>query len=605
MQQLVDDVNAMHLLEGCDPETPLFAALKEATGAGLADARWTSRVQARKKAFVILWRARSKFAAMRTAMSIAEMYVSREKSSSARKFLQLALDIARDLKNNYYEQVISQRLEQIGDERSRYTGLVASFHAISRVLLCIDSYPDAIDQLIKFALQETGAERAVLLLRNEQNGMLYAESSVNVDDDSGRDIVDFSNRMPLEAMQSDAPLVIDNAVNDKRTKNYKSVAVHNILSVTCVPLKQGEERVGILYLDHHSIPALFTKHDVQYISGIANFLSSMLIALRRYKTQRLSNIQLREELRQVGKGGEFLTRNRTVLNLLEKLPDVARSDVPVLIVGESGTGKEIISRRIHELSRRSSGPFAKINCAAIASGLAEAEIFGIADKVATGVRGRRGKLAAADGGTLFLDEIGDLSKDIQAKILHVVEYDQYEKVGSNVIEHSDVRFVYATNRDLIEMVDEGKFRADLFHRISTITIKIPPLRERLDDVLLLMDHFLALADDTNARPSFTSEAINAMLAYPWPGNVRELKNVVDRCRILYAGQSVTKSMLPPAICNTSSFQHVVPKVTIEAQEALRIRRALDATRGNQSQAARTIGIPLSTFRRRMKKYGII
>lgn len=586
-----------------DAKTPLSIAVGHLVSSLQGKTEWPMRMKSRKDAFAVLLHAKAKFVTMLLGLKIANDYQESDKTKHARKYMLLAHELASGLSNEYYRSKIQSQLDTLDVNGDNYDQLVESFHAVSRILGKIDDYPDALNRLVQFALDETGAERGVLLLRQSHKTSLFIETAINVDGDSFEDIVDFSNKMPIDAMTDNSPLIVENALNDKRTRDYHSVVSHNILSVVCVPLRDGEDSIGILYLDHHSVPALFGPSDVKYILAIANFISAMLTVVRGYRSVNLSNLQLRHELAEVGKHGSFLTRDTSMIMLLERLPKIALTNVPVLMTGESGTGKEILCRRIHELSHRSKGPMVKLNCAAIASSLAEAELFGIAGKVATGVSEREGKLSAADGGTLFLDEIGDMSLDIQAKILHVVEYQQYEKVGSNLTQHSDVRFMYATNKDIPALIKEGKFRSDLYYRISTIILEIPPLRKRPDDIPLLIEHFIHIVAEKGESPVFSSGALECLLSYGWPGNVRELRNFVERCSILFSGTNVRREMLPPEMRDASTI-HGAAKVVAVAAESTKMRETLIACDGNQSKAARRMQLPLSTFRRKMKKYGI-
>jgi len=246
----------------------------------------------------------------------------------------------------------------------------------------------------------------------------------------------------------------------------------------------------------------------------------------------------------------------------------------------------------------------KLNCAAIASTLIESELFGVAKNVATGVTERKGKFSAADGGTLFLDEIGDLPLEIQAKVLRVLEYQQFERVGSNRTTSTDIRFIYSTNKDLKKLIGQGKFRDDLYYRINTITIELPPLRERPDDTMLLVEHFIKLyAHDEQRYPRFSAGAIEALLAYPWPGNVRELRNFVEKFCILSPGRLVDVSNLPKEFLIQEGID-TRRKQSAQSLEKATIRELLSANDWNQSMVARIMHIPLTTLRRKIKKYHI-
>ena len=234
-------------------------------------------------------------------------------------------------------------------------------------------------------------------------------------------------------------------------------------------------------------------------------------------------------------------------SLRERVERVAATDFTVLIEGESGTGKELVSRQIHELSRRRAGPFVAVNCAAVVETLLEAELFGIEERTATGVRGRRGKFEHADGGTLFLDEVSDLSLSAQAKLLRAIQDLAVERVGGTGTRRVDTRIVVATNKPLSELVSRGLFRADLFYRLSGVEIHVPPLRLRREDIRELAVHFLARHRATREL-TIADAALDALRLYDWPGNVRELERLIERAVTLVASTRIELDDLPPHVC---------------------------------------------------------
>ncbi len=555
-----------------------------------------------KKAFTVLLNAEFKFPAMLVARKLAWLYKEASQSTVARKFLQQALRLAEALDNRTQAGLIKKDFEKLVTRTEDHSRLIESFRGVSEILRDIGDYRGSMRSLVQFAVEQTGAERGVLLLKARDTSDLRVVASVNCDDDSLVDIQDFSSSIPKMSLAELSPMIVDDAVSDKRTKDYKSIVYHNIMSVVCVPLTDGEESLGALYLDHHTIPALFSRADISYIDSIANFISIALTAAQDHRTTGLKNLQLQYELAETGRTGAFITRDPVMADLLGKLSRAARSNAPVLLLGESGTGKEILSQQIHDQSLRNDMPLVKLNCAAIAETLVESELFGIADKTATGVRERDGKFSLADGGTLCLDEIGEMSLNAQAKILRAIDNQAFERVGSNRTVHTDIRFVFATNRNLRQMVKNRTFREDLYYRISTIEIEIPPLRKHPGDIPLLIEHFVQIFCAASERPRFSSDALDALTRYCWPGNVRQLKNFVERCKILYAGKTIKADLLPPEI--QQSARAAGDQSAADAAEAARIRDALEETGWNQSAAARKLGMSLATFRRRIDKYGI-
>jgi len=276
---------------------------------------------------------------------------------------------------------------------------------------------------------------------------------------------------------------------------------------------------------------------------------------------------------------------------------VAGTNFTVLLDGETGVGKELVARQIHESSRRRNGPFVAINCAALVETLLESELFGIEDRTATGVRGRRGKFEQADGGTLFLDEVGDLSRSAQAKLLRAIQDLSVQRVGSHSTHRLDIRIVAATNRSLAELVARRQFRADLFYRLNGVDIRVPTLRERRADILELAAHFLGQHRAVRAL-RLSAAAADAMVTYNWPGNVRELERSMERAIALARGDVIGLADLPAAVRNEYS---TALGPSLDRSEKLRIwasryvRLVVDRCRGNKRAASRTLGISYHTL----------
>ncbi|MDQ3179435.1 MAG: sigma-54 dependent transcriptional regulator, partial [Acidobacteriota bacterium] len=297
--------------------------------------------------------------------------------------------------------------------------------------------------------------------------------------------------------------------------------------------------------------------------------------------------------------------------LRKQISIVAPTDGRVLISGESGTGKELVARAIHAQSRRKNAPFVEINSAAIPEELVESELFGHAKGAFSGATAtKKGKFELADGATLFLDEIGDMSPRVQAKMLRVLEEQRFEPVGSNTPVKVDVRVISATNKPLDELIENGNFRADLFYRLNVIPFQIPPLRERLEDVPLLVEHFNRKFSTDNGKKLkiFTAEAIERLQNYLWSGNVRELRNTIERVVIMHGKQKVSADDLPelnqknetPA----STFRFPSFKEANDAYQREFILHKLSEADGNVSKAADAMGVDRSHLYRRMKNLGI-
>jgi transcriptional regulator with PAS, ATPase and Fis domain len=283
--------------------------------------------------------------------------------------------------------------------------------------------------------------------------------------------------------------------------------------------------------------------------------------------------------------------------LRDRIERVANTDFTVLLEGESGVGKELVARQIHELSRRRHGPFVAINCAALVETLLEAELFGIEERTATGVRGRRGKFEHADGGTLFLDEVSDLSLSAQAKLLRAIQDLAVERVGGTGTQRVDIRIIAATNRSLSEMVERKLFRADLFYRLGGVDLRVPPLRERRSDVAELSMYFLERHRHVRAL-RLSDPAREALVLYDWPGNVRELERLIERAVALAQGEVIELDDLPASVRGEYA-DVLVPSLrggdTMRAWGSRYARLVLDRCSGNKREASRVLGISYHTL----------
>lgn len=283
--------------------------------------------------------------------------------------------------------------------------------------------------------------------------------------------------------------------------------------------------------------------------------------------------------------------------LRSSIKRVATTDFTILLEGESGVGKELVARQIHELSRRRTGPFIAINCAALVESLLEAELFGIEDRTATGVRGRQGKFESADGGSLFLDEVSDLSLSAQAKLLRAIQELAVERVGGNDTRRVDVRIIAATNRNLSVLVERRLFRADLYYRLSGVDLRVPPLRERRADILELAHYFLERYRATRAL-RLSAAVTDLLITYDWPGNVRELERLIQRLVALSGTDVIELEDLPPTIRGDYAAA-VLPSLerdeTVRAWRSRYARLVLDRCHGNKRQACRVLGITYHTL----------
>jgi DNA-binding NtrC family response regulator len=346
------------------------------------------------------------------------------------------------------------------------------------------------------------------------------------------------------------------------------------------------------------------------------FANDELLAIVRRASEsrqlKRENQALKTEIRRRDRGDAVrpIGRSKSFVESLKLAETVGPTDSTVLISGESGTGKEVLARYLHELSGRSEGPFVSINCGALPENLLESELFGHVRGSFTGaVRDKQGLFVAAKGGTFFLDEVGEMSPATQVKLLRVLQEREVIPVGATEAVPVDVRIVAATNRDLDEEIRRGGFRSDLFYRLNVITLHLPPLRERADDVPLLAAHFLQrFAASRGRQVRLAPETLEAMQGYDWPGNVRELENALERAAVMTPGEEIGPDALPARITERAPQPLVQaslpPNPTLEIIERAYIHWVLQAEGGNKTRAAEVLGIDPSTLYRKLLRYGM-
>ncbi|MBK7642507.1 MAG: sigma-54-dependent Fis family transcriptional regulator [Planctomycetes bacterium] len=338
-------------------------------------------------------------------------------------------------------------------------------------------------------------------------------------------------------------------------------------------------------------------------------LEQALDRVLQNRAVRLERDRLRGELARL-RSGPILGESRAIRLVLESVERVAGTPrTTVLITGESGVGKELVARAVHEQSARAEKPFVALNCAALAEGMLEAELFGYEGGAFTGAlpKGREGLVAAAEGGSLFLDEIGELPLELQAKLLRVLQERTFRRVGAQTDRRMDVRILASTNRDLSAMVAEGRFREDLFYRLNVMSIRVPPLRERPEDIPVLAAHFLAQFRTEFARGpvALAEETRRKLLSWPWPGNIRELRNALERAVLLSEGAQIQpEHLFPDAPPTPRRPSAASSERSLRGMERSLIEQVLAETGGNRSEAARVLGVNRATLYNKLKSYGL-
>jgi len=382
-------------------------------------------------------------------------------------------------------------------------------------------------------------------------------------------------------------------------------------SLLAAPLLHQDQVIGVVEVLNPQGRSKFNQRDLELAQVFGNLVSAAAANAKEFDRLTRQNRAMHQVLVSESVVGES-SELRHVMALCRK---VALSAATVLLYGETGTGKEMAAKAIHRFSPRADRPFIAINCAALPESLLESELFGHEKGAFTGATAQKlGRFELAEGGTLLLDEIGELSMAIQSKLLRVLEEREFVRVGGTRTITCDVRIIAATNRDLKTEMQQGRFREDLYYRLNVFPVTLPPLRERIDDLPLLVGHFVAELAPSLGVPmvGVSDEAMSAMMHYPWPGNVRELRNVIERCLLLASGETIERALLPVEIAERSGSSDeagdgnaagATGSKLADHERAL-ILKAMHETDWNQSAAARALGVSRDYMRYRLKKYNI-
>lgn len=416
-----------------------------------------------------------------------------------------------------------------------------------------------------------------------------------------------------EAIKSKRAVIVDDArQNQNFFPGIDAKTQMRTRSVMAAPLMHRDQVLGVVEVLNPIGRDHFESHDLELFQLFANMISA---AAANAKTHQ-SVVQQAKALRQSISSSPMIGQSATLTRVLELCKRVAQSDATVLLCGETGTGKELCSKSIHDFSKRADKAFIAINCAALPESLLESELFGHEKGAFTGAIGQKlGRFEMAHEGTLFLDEIGEISPAIQSKLLRVLEQREIIRVGGTQTISCNVRIIAATNRNLKAEVSAGRFREDLYYRLNVFPITLPPLRDRIDDLTLLIDHFIqSLSPKLGVQPAPISDpAMMAMMKYNWPGNIRELRNIIERCLLLASGETINLDHLPIEIAQqyalsdqslTTTETDEPAKSRLAEHEKALILKALQETGWNQSAAARQLGISRDHLRYRVKKYNL-
>ncbi|MBI2900940.1 MAG: sigma 54-interacting transcriptional regulator [Planctomycetes bacterium] len=465
----------------------------------------------------------------------------------------------------------------------------------------------AVDNVIEI----TEAERGILFTRDGSSDL----KPVVLRDAKCKtltELVGISRSIPQQVFESRKAIFLLDTEGEKEAVASQSVSIYHLRTVMCAPLRVGDKVLGVLYVDNHAKAREYSATDLAIFEAVANYLALTIENMRAAQEARRKDDDRRRSLeREIAVMRAALERRRHLIGecpgmrqVYDTVRKVAPTEATVLLLGESGTGKEAIAHVLHDLSPRSEKPFVVIDCAAIPETLLESELFGYQRGAFTGAQSDKpGKFEIAGGGTRFLDEIGELSPALQAKLLRALEQRIVTRVGGVDPISIDVRIVAATNRNLEEMVSQGKFRQDLLFRFKVVSITLPPLRERGEDILLLADFFLRETNEANGRSvkGLSEESKQAVKLHRWEGNIRELKNRIEQAVILTDREYLSTEDLNLA-GGTGQF-HSLESARDQFERAY-IVKSLAANGNNVTHTARALDISRQHLQNLIKKYGI-
>ncbi|MDD5542656.1 MAG: sigma 54-interacting transcriptional regulator [Acidobacteriia bacterium] len=426
---------------------------------------------------------------------------------------------------------------------------------ISKLVNSMLNLNELLERVMDLVLEAIRVQRGLILLVNEDSGDLEVKAARNISKETIEDATAISKSVLEDVVEGGKPLISVNAKDDQRLRERQSIVDFGIGMVLCIPLTVKQKIIGAVYIDNPIATLPFTEDDVNFLMSFTNLFSIAIENARLYDKLHQENIYLRQEVRGKYKYENIIGRSPQMMELFRRLDNVVNSSANVLIFGESGTGKELIARAIHYNGSRKEKRFIAIDCGAIPENLIESELFGYRRGAFTGaLTDRKGLFEEADGGTVFLDEVTNTSRTLQAKLLRAIQEREIRRVGDSVDRKVDVRIIAATNRDLRAMVRAGEFREDLYFRLNVLNLTIPPLRERQEDIPVLVNHVLKqlLAQNPGTVRSISREPLRLLKAYSFPGNVRELENLVESAFYMSAHEEIQIKDFPPDLARKAA-----------------------------------------------------
>lgn len=477
------------------------------------------------------------------------------------------------------------------------------FHAlfnIAKLLNNTEFSESLIEESLDWVVHIIKAERAVFAQYNTGSSSFEIISARNIDKKTISDLSQFSSGVLSRVVEKKEPVIYHDVQSDPDISQFESIKIHHIKSVIGVPILYQNKIWGVILADSLKSRQKFNQATLEFMQFFSSLLSLALDRIKRLESLEKRNAILQNELEQFKHIPKMIGESQAIKQLSVMIRKVAQTNATVLITGESGTGKDLAAHAIHTLSARKDNPYLALFCGSIPDTLLESELFGFKKGAFSGaVTDKKGLFEVADKGTFFLDEIADISTALQAKLLRVIQNQEIIRLGDTAVKKVDTRIITATNKNLGKLVKEGLFREDLFYRLNVFPIHIPPLRERLEDLLPLAEYFMKKY--ATHPVSLSTEVITKLKSFSWPGNVRQLENTIQRALILCEGNKILPGHI---VLETEPEGLNVNSNTLKEIENSVLLQRLKIFNENRTQTAQSLGVSVRWIQLRLKELGI-
>ncbi len=472
-----------------------------------------------------------------------------------------------------------------------------ALYNLSQTLNSASHEESLIENIIDILIEVTNAERGLFANYDAKNFKFSIVSARNFKKENIPDISNFSSKVMQQVVDKHKPVLYHDVQSNPKVSQFESVQLHKIKSILGVPIKKDENIWGVILVDSQTDRKEFSEKNLLFLQFFSNLASITLEKIFEIEHLADENIRLKNVLESVEKIPDMVGKSKPIKELTKTIYRVANTDATVLILGESGSGKDLVARAIHKLSPRKDNPYLAQFCGSIPDSLLESELFGYVKGAFTGAaKDKKGLFEIADNGTFFLDEIADISSALQAKLLRVIENKEIIRLVDTKVKKVNVRILAATNKNLKKLVEDGKFREDLYYRLNVFPIRVPSLRERKDDIPLLAKSFIDASG--NKKIKLNVSAVKKLENYSWPGNVRQLQNVISRAIILSSDGIVKEEH----IALENEADEVTSKSTLKELEMKILLDRLNEFQGNKTLTAKSLDVSVRWIQKKMKEY---